>query len=689
MKTLLLFPPPGDTSQPYVALPALATALGRAGFESRIRDLNPEFFDYLREPAVHEELMAKVYDRLGTGPAGGWNDPTRALLLNDWDTERLDEAVEILKDPARYYQPDLFSMARRRIRGLYRLASAAAHPYELDIFRFTPPVSPLLPVGEVLAELEHPEGSPFHRFFVERVLPEVRDEAYGLVGLSVTYGQQLMPALHLAKLIKGVRPDLPVVMGGAAVTGYHQTFRAHPELFDLIDVLVLGDGETALVEIAGRVSEHRPVDANVPNVLLRAGQGVVAGPRYEEDLSTHGTPDYSSLDLTRYLVPEVTLLVPVTRGCTWGLCAFCNFDALRCSYRERPPEAVAQDLVTLQDLHGTRSFYLTGNTVRPKAMRLMAEAIEAAGRDLRWVVELRLDKAHKPETFRTMYRAGCRFVMLGLESASQRVQDLMNKGYKVTWFEPIIRSLAEAGIRVGIESFIGFPGETDEEAEQTADYLIEHKEHIAFFTLGTFVLDANSIVARDPERFGVRVTMPDGLRVEDCFPRFLPFERTWEGAPTEEHVQALDARLYRKLAEHYPYTLERFGQGIGGPDPTLYAMKYPTSFFHHRQSPKPPPPLESARDLVVRVPGWIRDTVVRRLPRSPFPGDSGPAPTVLVREEDGSYLALAPEARDILDLVDGRRTVTDLVKDSGAPTKVVVEVVLALADEGYLELRRE
>jgi len=478
-------------------------------------------------------------------------------------------------------------------------------------------------------------------------------------------------------------PHSRVVLGGAAVTNFHRTFRAHPELFTLVDGVVLGDGETALGEIVTRLEQGREL-AGVPNLLCRVAGEVVAGPSHEEDLAALPTPDYDGLPLAAYLVPEPTLIVPVSRGCTWGRCGFCNFDALRCSYRERPVEQIATDLGTLQERHGATAFYLSGNTVRPATLARLADALLATGQSYRWVVELRLDRGHKAETFQAMYRAGCRSVLFGLESASQRVQDLMNKGYQVDWFPTILAAAAGAGLRVGIESFIGFPGETAAEAAQTARFLVEHREEIAFFTLGTFVLDPNSIVARRPAEYGVEVAGPP---VADTFARYLPFRQTGDAARTEEEIQQQNRELYDQLAEFFPYTRERFGQGIGGPDPMLYAMRYPASFFRTAPATRAAPPAEDLRDLLARIPTWAPGVHVRRPARHLLePTADGRPPLLLVREEDAAYLALAGSAEALLRRVDGRRPLAMIVRDSVLGTQQSLEVLLDVAAEGYLLL---
>jgi radical SAM superfamily enzyme YgiQ (UPF0313 family) len=71
-----------------------------------------------------------------------------------------------------------------------------------------------------------------------------------------------------------------------------------------------------------------------------------------------------------------------------------------------------------------------------------------------------------------------RRISFGLESGSQRLLDLRDKGCSVEANSEFIRNAFEAGLSVRCTMFKGFPGETSEDMEMTARFLEEHKPYL-------------------------------------------------------------------------------------------------------------------------------------------------------------------------------------------------------------------
>jgi radical SAM superfamily enzyme YgiQ (UPF0313 family) len=98
-----------------------------------------------------------------------------------------------------------------------------------------------------------------------------------------------------------------------------------------------------------------------------------------------------------------------------------------------------------------------------------------------------------------------RRVSFGLESGSQRMLDLMEKGCSVETNAEFIRNACEAGISVRCTMFKGFPGETAADLEQTADFLTKHSEFIDRIRFNEFsILEGTPIhdaVREEPSRF--------------------------------------------------------------------------------------------------------------------------------------------------------------------------------------------
>jgi len=69
--------------------------------------------------------------------------------------------------------------------------------------------------------------------------------------------------------------------------------------------------------------------------------------------------------------------------------------------------------------------------------------------------------------------SGCVEVGIGIESGSQRILDIVNKGTKVEKNMEIVKLCRSLGLRVKGFCMVGLPGENRESIRQTADFLRE------------------------------------------------------------------------------------------------------------------------------------------------------------------------------------------------------------------------
>jgi anaerobic magnesium-protoporphyrin IX monomethyl ester cyclase len=134
----------------------------------------------------------------------------------------------------------------------------------------------------------------------------------------------------------------------------------------------------------------------------------------------------------------------------------------------------------------------------------LADALAHTDLHLRWGTDLRPEPYLTAERCRTLRRGGAVACSLGVESSSQRVLSLIDKGLAPKASLQVVRHLAEAGIAAELMCFTDFPTESYAEAMQTLQFLADEADSIAAFIVGQFDLTAGSAVARDPERFGLR-----------------------------------------------------------------------------------------------------------------------------------------------------------------------------------------
>ena len=191
--------------------------------------------------------------------------------------------------------------------------------------------------SEVVRECGRRATNPFVQFVDDVVAEGLRARQPDLIGISLTYMDQVVPAFTIAAACRRVAPETPVVVGGQVVSLWGDALRRRHTLWRFVDAFVLNEGEEALRRIVTEVAAGRS---------LPALGNVVESPRHRagasdslrrKDACPPGAfshcPDYSRLPLERYLSPEPVLTVSSSRGCYWSCAVVSVSPAFRASFR--------------------------------------------------------------------------------------------------------------------------------------------------------------------------------------------------------------------------------------------------------------------------------------------------------------------------------------------------------------------
>lgn len=516
MRIALVYPPTCDPTAPYLAVPMLTGFLRANGVEVLPVDANVEAFDALLTPGSMAGLRDRLEARLGEldrRPALPHADQLEYLALARARGDAhavpaaIDKAKATLRSSDGFHDPDAYARAVATVEAALSVVSAAHHPLKLDFTAYRTPFG-LLSMDEI-ARSSRPEHDPFDGWVQQTLVPRLRDARADVVGLSVCFPGQLQPAYAFALKIKQALPGVHVTCGGPGVT--QMLLRLSGErlarALGPFDSACLFEGEHTLLALARALDEGRPL-RDVPNVVVRdrlMGARFVSG-HGMEDLKALPAPDFDGLPLHAYLAPALVLPYDPTRGCYWGKCTFCHYGLAEvgtAAYRERAVETIVAHLGALAARHGTRHFYLSQDSVAPKTLVKMAQAIIDAGLDVRWATDLKPEKYLTQERADVLRRAGAVACALGVESASPRVLGLIDKGAPVEVVSDVIDHLASAGVAAEAMCFTDFPTETHAEAVATLDFLRARRDALAVYIVGEFGLTHGSLVAQAPERFGI------------------------------------------------------------------------------------------------------------------------------------------------------------------------------------------
>ncbi len=363
-----------------------------------------------------------------------------------------------------------------------------------------------------------------NRFFEELIEP-LKAFRPDLIGFSILFSQQLFFALALAKLCKGA--GAKIVFGGATFSVMPDPGRllsgplavypgGEPREVDtgrLIDYLIVGEGERGLQSLAESLAAGRGKDApgsafctlcRVPGLLHMEDGKVTINPAVAAfGLNALPLPDFSYFPLDQYHSPIPVLPYLASRGCPWRRCAFCTHQKTYLDYREEDAANTSDRLSALHQKYGVRHFCLVDEMIHPRRMARIAADLIRRGPRVYFSAYAR-PSGFSAKALEKAHRAGLRVLMWGLESASQRLLDLMRKGTIAQKIPAILNSAREAGVWNLLFLIFGFPTETRAEWQSTLDFIKSCQESVHALSRSRFILLEGSDVFVNPERYGIK-----------------------------------------------------------------------------------------------------------------------------------------------------------------------------------------
>ncbi|MFA6888126.1 MAG: B12-binding domain-containing radical SAM protein [Candidatus Woesearchaeota archaeon] len=206
-------------------------------------------------------------------------------------------------------------------------------------------------------------------------------------------------------------------------------------------------------------------------------------------------PDFSDYPPSDYLSRELIIPLKTASSCYYKQCAFCTHYA-KTPYIEFPIETIKQVILNTK----TKHVFFIDDMIKKERLKELAVILKPLS--VNWWCQLKPTVELKG-IFPELYDAGLHTVSWGVESGSQRILDLMNKGTTVSGVQEILKESHDAGIKNAVYAMFGFPTETKEEFFDTLNFLKENKDNIDLVTTSIFGLQKGSPAYAHPEKFSI------------------------------------------------------------------------------------------------------------------------------------------------------------------------------------------
>lgn len=549
-KVLLITPPFTQLNTPYPATAYLKGFLNTKGISCFQADLGIEVILKLFSKQGLANLFARIEEGLEAGGLQPSANSQRIIALKDEYLKTIDAVMLFLqgKNPTLSHlicQEDFLPEASRFAQleeldwafgsmGTQDKAKHLATLYLEDIsdlivdcidphFGFSRYAERLGRSANSFNELYESLQQPYtyiDELLIDLLHERMRDINPMLVGFSVPFPGNLYSAFRSAQYIKKIFPNVKVSMGGGFPNTELRSL-TDARVMEFFDFITLDDGEAPVECLVEHLEGKRDVNELKRTFTLIEGKVTYidnSGCRdYKQ--SEVGTPDYSDLLLDDY-ISVIEIVNPMHRmwsdgrwnkltmahGCYWGKCTFCDIslDYIKI-YEPIAAKLLVDRMEELVEQTGQNGFHFVDEAAPPALMRELALEIIRRKLAVTWWTNIRFEKSFTADLCRLLKASGCIAVSGGLEVASDRLLELIQKGVTVAQVARVTRNFTEAGIMVHAYLMYGFPTQT---AQETIDSLEMVRQ---MFELGIlqsgfwhqFAMTAHSPVGMYPEKFGV------------------------------------------------------------------------------------------------------------------------------------------------------------------------------------------
>ncbi len=291
---------------------------------------------------------------------------------------------------------------------------------------------------------------------IARTVSEFRPSVVGIT----TKSQNYLSACLIAQIVKSIDRDILVVVGGP-----HPSL-AGPEVLKepAIDLAVRGEGEETIVEILQSVEGGQDV-SSIRGIVYRQGDSITANPprEYLRDLDALAFPVSVArpclIDYDRY-PPEAFKYMFAVRGCPYA-CTFCGSRYIwGRNVRFRSAKNIVAEMREIQKA-GVNYIHFDDDTfgVTKPFIRELCREIQAGGVGVRWSCETHV-RLVDDDTVALMKSAGCRSILLGVESGNNEMLQRIRKNITIEDAFAAAKTIKRHGIYLSAFFIVGFPQET-------------------------------------------------------------------------------------------------------------------------------------------------------------------------------------------------------------------------------------
>lgn len=326
---------------------------------------------------------------------------------------------------------------------------------------------------------------------IQQVLNLISDDLV-FIGFSVMT-IQVKWAYLVSSGIKKARPDVKIVWGGVHPT----LFPEQTVLNDAIDFCVVNECASTIVQITNAIAENANL-SEIPGLCYKESGSAYRTPpnKIPDDFTNIPHIDFSIMNHKLYsrnnniaidssfaeeYKTDIVYPLNASIGCNFR-CNFCINVILERKYKMLSAEEIVERIKYLQSEYGANYIHMVDENFFGNKQRIyrFVDLLSLNNINIKWRPQLRADYFHENyinESFiKELEQSGMVIAVMGVESASQRTLDRLNKSLKVESITKAVEILSKTRIIPRLSFMVGMPGETEDEIKKTYQFVVMLKE---------------------------------------------------------------------------------------------------------------------------------------------------------------------------------------------------------------------
>lgn len=287
-----------------------------------------------------------------------------------------------------------------------------------------------------------------------------------IIGLS--FMANLLPfVLYAIPYLKERYPNHTIILGGVGTAAIEdEILQCIPQ----IDIIYRGEGDNYAPELIKALKEKKSFKT-LPNISFRKNGKIIHNPSAQRitDLDTLPRPSYQGLDFKKYIGHNIL----GSRGCPYP-CTFCSITPIwGWKAYSRSNQDIINEMKEMSQNYGVKQFLFQDEyfVSSPERMIEFVKLLTESGLDITYKVFARIDLVNE-ESMKAMVDSGCVEIRFGIESGSDKVLKMTQKGFNSN---KALKAISKAKkIFRSVDAFYvwGFPFETIEDFNESLFQMI-------------------------------------------------------------------------------------------------------------------------------------------------------------------------------------------------------------------------